>query len=211
MTLMIDRELFLMTFAADGDYHTNLEGQQTYLDRSSGLLLYTVTNAWRVAIEMGEEVVEDYLESTSLVRADPDRYLLVPSMSHAEHHSVMREFLASEWCPDSGRRSHASESYYSPAVVLDKDELETGDVLFQYLETRSETGFAVTPIGVRLADDPAAAGHFNSLDVVVRFDQDDLRMEVRIIGIALAEVVEALREQFPNRCVLDVRHVGRIT
>lgn len=113
MTLMIDRELFLMIFAADGDYHTNLEGQQTYLDRTSGRLLYTVTNAWRVAIEMGEEVMEDYLESASLVRADPDRYLLVPSMSHAEHHSVMRAFLASEWCPDSGRRNHASESYYS--------------------------------------------------------------------------------------------------
>jgi|APMI01.1.fsa_nt_gi hypothetical protein len=113
MTLKINREMFLMTFAADADYHTNLEGQQTYLDRTSGLLLYTVTDSWRVAIEMGEEAMEDYLESTSLVRADPESYLLVPSMSHAEHHSVMRDFVASEWCPDSGRRHHASESYYS--------------------------------------------------------------------------------------------------
>lgn len=110
--LRVDLALFLLTFAADRDYHANIEGQETYLDRSSGALIYTVTDPSIVAALIGEAAIADFLDNTALVKANPDRYLLIPSMSHGEHHAVIQAFLDSDWTSDQQRRDHASGVYF---------------------------------------------------------------------------------------------------
>jgi hypothetical protein len=112
MYLKIDKSLFMMTFGADANYHAELEGQETYLNRADGSLVYTVSDPEKVAWEIGESAVEDLLENTTLIIENPEQYLKIPSMFHDEHHAVMQGFLSSKWIEDQAVRDEATNVYY---------------------------------------------------------------------------------------------------
>lgn len=112
MTIKIDQVVFMMTFAADAGFHAELEGHETYLQRSSGDLIDTLTDVDDVAMNYGESAVEDFRDGTELVNEHPERYLLIESMSHGEHHSVLQDFLETKWTKDQASRDHARDVYY---------------------------------------------------------------------------------------------------
>lgn len=112
MVVKINRSMFMMTFDADADYHTHLEGQETYLDKESGDLVYAVSDLESAAIYIGDAAVKECLES-DFCNDHPEKYLKIPSMVHGEHHSVMQDFLASNWIADKVIIDYASSVYYS--------------------------------------------------------------------------------------------------
>lgn len=111
MAVKIERDIFIMTFTADANYHAHLEGQETFLDKRTGELEYAVSDRNRLAMEMGDDAVEDMLDSV-YCNEHPEWYLEIPSMSHARHHSVLQDFLVSDWSTDQTIIDHATNVYY---------------------------------------------------------------------------------------------------
>jgi len=111
MVAKIDKDIFMMTFSSDANYHVDFEDMDNFLDKKTGTLKYGITNRDSLILLMGEEAVEDFTDS-SFYNERPDRYLEIPGMSHGEHHSVMQNFLNSDWTDDQARIDHASNVYY---------------------------------------------------------------------------------------------------
>lgn len=112
MTIKIDQMLFMLTFEADADYHANIEETETYLDRTTGIIFTTATDVDAVALIYGESAAVEMKQARQALLADPDRYLLIPSMSHSEHHAVLQNFLVSNWSDSQEARSNAAGQYY---------------------------------------------------------------------------------------------------
>ncbi len=111
MAIKIDQCIFMMTFAADADYHANLEGQRTYLHRETGDLVTVAIDADRMAIEFGMAAVKGMLKNAAKVKKHPEEYFEIESMSHGDHHSLLQEFLSADWTSDHARRDHAYGTY----------------------------------------------------------------------------------------------------
>ena len=45
------------------------------------------------------------------VSGDPDRFLLIPGLSHDDHHDILRSFLASNWTDDDRQQVTAQNAY----------------------------------------------------------------------------------------------------
>src|ERR1035437_37372 len=111
--IKIEQVFFMLTFGADANYRADLEDQETYLERESGDLVYTTSNPFMAESLMGAAAVEDLLEATALVNANPEKYLEIESMGHGQHHSVLENFVCSKWTTEQARLDNASSVYYS--------------------------------------------------------------------------------------------------
>lgn len=132
-TLAIDRELFLMAFGRDVDYHDSVP-QRTWLDRSTGevLWLYECDEDayWQAGIPAGEN-----REERERVEAELDRYLEIPGLDHGEHHGILRGFLASGWTGDEARRRRA-DAAYSGSIGRWKDDVGDEGAVHAFHEYR---------------------------------------------------------------------------
>ena len=108
-TLAIDRELFMMAFGRDIDYHDSLP-QGTWLDRSTGEVLWFYECDADAFFEVGMPARENR-EERERVEAEPERYLEIPGLGHGEHHGILREFLRSDWTGDEARLLRADAAY----------------------------------------------------------------------------------------------------
>ena len=108
-TLTIDRELFMMAFGRDVDYH-DLLPQGTWLDRSTGEVLWFYECDEDAFSEVGMPAKENR-EERERVEAEPDRHLLIPGLDHGEHHKILRRFLRSGWTGDESRLLRADAAY----------------------------------------------------------------------------------------------------
>ena len=111
-TVCIDRVDFMLKFGADSDYRADLEDQQAYLDRESGEIVNATTDLWKAEMLYGLSAIEDLAESSALVKAHPDQYLEIESMSHGAHHRIMQNFLESDWTNDKERIERVCNVYY---------------------------------------------------------------------------------------------------
>lgn len=112
MTIPIEQWRFLKTFGSDGDYDSYSQYEEVYLSVTSGELIDVAIDPTMIALNYGEEMAEEMLFNQTVVEAKPDKFLLIPSMSHGQQHDVIQDFLASNWTPDTSRKDQASGAYY---------------------------------------------------------------------------------------------------
>ena len=108
-SLAIDREIFIMAFGRDVDYH-DIVPQRTWLDRRTGEVLWLYERDddayWEGGISAGENC-----EGSERVATEPERYLEIPGLDHGEHHEILRQFLGSDWTDDETRLRRVGEAY----------------------------------------------------------------------------------------------------
>jgi len=105
--LRIDRMLFLMAFERDVDYEES--PQETYLDLVSGSV------EWLFEEDENAELLgisaRDNEAQRNRISGAPDQFLLIPGLSHHDHHDILRSFLASSWTDDDRQRNIAQDAY----------------------------------------------------------------------------------------------------
>ena len=102
----------MLIFGADWNYRPEFEGQQVFLDRSSGELVYTTIDLWKAEMLYGLSAIEDLVESSTLVREHPEQYLEIDIMGHGAHHRILQNFLDSDWTNDNERAERVRNVYY---------------------------------------------------------------------------------------------------
>jgi hypothetical protein len=114
MTILIKSWEFLQAFGSDSDYHPLAMSTDAYLDRKSGAIRYAVIGELDPSIrcEYGEDYVDEILEDTHDVNANPDNFVRLPPMSHGEHHAIMQDFLESNWTVDAEQKTKVQDVYY---------------------------------------------------------------------------------------------------
>ena len=121
-SLAIDREIFMMAFGRDVDYH-DMVPQRTWLDRRTGEVLWLYERDddayWEAGMPAGEN-----REGREHVAAAPERYLEIPGLGHGEHHEILRQFLGSDWTDDETRLRRADAAY---SVSIGRWKTDVGD------------------------------------------------------------------------------------
>jgi hypothetical protein len=97
----------LPAFARDVDFH-DVHPISTYLDCQTGDVEYVFTRDG--CSEFGVPF-EDNKKARQRMANDPDRFLLMPGLSHAEHHQLLQEFLASDWTQDRDEKAIVEDIY----------------------------------------------------------------------------------------------------
>ncbi len=107
-TLKIDQGIFLMAFERDVDYAFD-HALDMYLDRKTGMVEW-IYEEDDDAEMMGLSAVENRSWRKRLA-AQPERFLLIPGLSHGEHHEILRDFLASDWTDDDALHESVRDAY----------------------------------------------------------------------------------------------------
>ena len=110
--LEIDLTEFMMTFSADADYHAECDVVETHLNKRTGKLMTVPLNNSRAEFLFGDAAAADFKKNLRKLRAAPNNYLAIPSMSHGEHHDLLKEFLDTAWTVDVVAREAARNIYY---------------------------------------------------------------------------------------------------
>ncbi|MDD2882856.1 MAG: hypothetical protein PHQ58_20790 [Rhodoferax sp.] len=117
MTISIDCGLFIMNFGGDDDYNNEFYYLRNFLNRKTGEIISTIIDPDDVEMNMGEFAAKELLINTKIVNDNPSNFLEIQATSHADHHKVMQDFLASKWTEDISKREHASSVYYGPNSI----------------------------------------------------------------------------------------------
>ena len=96
-----------MAFDRDVDYEN--PAQFAYLDIVSGSVVWFFEEDEDV--EMYGLDTEENAAQRNRIGCDPGRFLLIPGLSHGEHHDILKSFLASRWTDDDRRRTFAQNAY----------------------------------------------------------------------------------------------------
>ena len=107
--LRIDYRVFLQAFGRDVDFHDHYR-LTTYLDLKSGKVLWVYENDDDAPSEGGFSV-EGNITNRVSIDANPKNYLVIPGLTHVQHHEILREFLSSPWTDDSEKRRIAEWHY----------------------------------------------------------------------------------------------------
>jgi len=105
----LDQALFLMAFERDVDYQ-NDPPEEVYLDRVNGDLVWVYEE---------DDDAETYglcpdenREMRERIEAAQERFLLIPGLSHGEHHDILKAFLRSDWTEDENLHDAARNAYF---------------------------------------------------------------------------------------------------
>lgn len=102
------RVLLREAFKEDKDYapHPKL----WYLDLSTGRVTFVYERDEDARYDLGLPP-EKNQEERLLVESDPDRFLLIPGLSHGDHHDILRGFLCSDWTDDEELATAVGDAY----------------------------------------------------------------------------------------------------
>ena len=131
--LRIDRMLFLMAFERDVDYEDS--PQEAYLDLVSGSV------EWLFEEDENAELLgisaTDNEAQRNRISGGPDQFLLIPGLSHHDHHDILRSFLVSNWTDDDGQRGIAQDAY-TGSIGRWKKTVTNPDVIRAYQQFRDK-------------------------------------------------------------------------
>jgi len=105
-----DPARFLLREAFKQDVEYELHPQSFYLDLSTGRVTFVYESDEDASFEMGISP-EKNQEERLLVESDPDRFLLIPGLSHADHHVILLDFLSSDRMHDEESGTRAEDAY----------------------------------------------------------------------------------------------------
>jgi len=131
--LSIDMTLFLMAFDRDVDYEN--PAQLAYLDLVSGSVIWFFEEDEDA--EMYGLDTEENAAERSRIGYDPGRFLLIPGLSHGEHHDILKSFLASGWTDDDRQRSFAQNAY-TGSIGRWKKTITDQDTIHAYYRFRDQ-------------------------------------------------------------------------
>ena len=131
----IDRELFLMAFGRDVDFHDTYP-QVVYLDRKTGDVIWIYGSDHDAEMEVGIPAEENRREREA-IETEPDRYLEIPGLDHDDHHRILRRFLLSDWTRDKERRQKAEDAYRGSIGKWKRDvgDEDAVDAFYAFRET----------------------------------------------------------------------------
>ena len=88
---------------------------------------------WEAGISAGKN-----REERERVKAEPERYLVIPGLDHGEHHEILRGYLRSGWTGDEARLLRANAAYSGSIGRWMSDVGDEGAVraFREYRETR---------------------------------------------------------------------------
>ena len=130
----IDRDLFLMAFGRDVDYH-DIGPQLVYLDRKTGDIAWLYETDNDAYMEVGIPAKENRQEREA-IEAEPERYLEIPGLDHDDHHRILRRFLMSDWTRDKARIRRAEDAYRGSIGKWKRDvgDEDAVDAFYAYRE-----------------------------------------------------------------------------
>ena len=131
--LRIDMALFLMAFERDVDYED--PPQAAYLDLVSGSIEWLFEEDEDAEL-LGISAAENKTRRNR-VSGDPDRFLLIPGLSHNDHHNILSLFLASSWTDDDRQQSIAQNAY-TGSIGGWKKTMADQDVIRAYHQFRDQ-------------------------------------------------------------------------
>lgn len=105
-----DPSRFLLREAFKRDVNYEVHPQSFYLDLSTGRVTFVYESDEDAGYDLGLPP-EENREERLLVESDPDRFLLIPGLSHGDHHDILREFLCSDWTDDEELRTAVGDAY----------------------------------------------------------------------------------------------------
>ena len=131
--LRIDRMLFLMAFERDVDYEHSW--QEAYLDLVSGSV------EWLFEEDENAELfgisATDNEAQRNRISGNSNKFLLIPGLSHHDHHDILRSFLASNWTDDDRQRKIAQDAY-TGSIGRWKKTIANPDVIRAYQQFRDK-------------------------------------------------------------------------
>lgn len=134
----VTRFLLREAFKQDADYELN--PQLYYLDLSTGDVTWVYERDEDAAHVTGYSLEKNREERLSL-QSQPDRFVLIPGLSHADHHAILLAFLSSDWTDDEQSRARAEDAYsgsigrWKKTIRQDYDE-ETEHAFYDYRDDR---------------------------------------------------------------------------
>lgn len=106
--LKVDLDLLRMAIERDVDYES--EPELWCLDLSTGHITCFLERD-EDARYVGYISPEENRKERLLVESDPDRFLLIPGLSHGDHHNILLGFLYSDWTDDEERATAVRDAY----------------------------------------------------------------------------------------------------
>ena len=108
-SVSIDEIHFFDAFGRDADFH-DLVPLAYWLDLETGDIIW-VFEEDDDAGTIADLEPEENRDAREQVEKEPDRYLLIPGLSHGEHHDILREFLYSDWTNDNELLFRVRDAY----------------------------------------------------------------------------------------------------
>jgi hypothetical protein len=99
MPIRIERFKLVATIGADSDWHPLAMCSTAYLSTTSGAIVLAQSGylAPSVGVEYGQDLLDEMFGGKEMIDENPEKYLRIPTMSHGDHHAVIRDFLESDW------------------------------------------------------------------------------------------------------------------
>lgn len=105
-----DTTRFLLREAFKRDVPYEPEPTLFYLDLSTGHVTW-VYERDEDADHVTGNSAEKNREARLLLQSQPDRFVLIPGLSHADHHAILLDFLSSDWTDDEESRTAVRDAY----------------------------------------------------------------------------------------------------
>ncbi len=132
--LSIDQGLFVMAFECDADYDVECS-LNAYLDLDTGTVEWVYDEDEDA--EMYGFCAADNRTQRERVETEPDHFLLIPGLSHSEHHEILQEFLTSDWIDDQDLMETARAAYFG-SIGGWKKTIKNEDVVRAYYQFRDQ-------------------------------------------------------------------------
>ena len=137
-----DHTRFLLREAFKEDKDYELHPKLWYLDLSTGGVTFVCERDEDARLHLGLPP-EENREKRLLVESDPDRFVLIPGLSHGDHHAILLDFLSSDWTDGEESRTRAKHAYsgsisrWKKTVRQHYDE-ETEYAYYDYRDDRTD-------------------------------------------------------------------------
>jgi len=107
--IKIDQVLFEMAFGLDADFQ-NPYSSTAYLDQDTGDVFWVYEDEYNARMDgMDPEENRNHQQS---IKENPDQYLEIPGLSHAQHHDILKSFLASDWTDNKQQQNRVHGAYF---------------------------------------------------------------------------------------------------
>lgn len=133
--ISIDEMLFMHAFERDVDFE-DLSPQCAYLDLETGDVIWVFEEDEDADFYAGIDP-EENRDEQERIAASPENYLQVPGRDHSEHHSILQEFLSTEWTQDEDLIQRARQAY-SGSIGRWKDTVDSDRAVHTYYNFREK-------------------------------------------------------------------------
>lgn len=97
-------------FERDQDYEAYTD--RAYLAKTGGDVIWVYENPSIYGLDEEENDLNQ-----AEIEENPDDYVEVPTLSHTDHHNILKDFLASDWTDNKQLKQVVEGFYYGPNSI----------------------------------------------------------------------------------------------